>query len=65
MSIKKADRLQHGEKKYPMNNSVTRTAQTGLDELAREMQISRSELLEQIGRGILPLGRATQTHPGS
>lgn len=55
MLIKKADRLQHGEKKYPMNNSVTATAQTGLDEIAHEMQISRSELLEQIGRRFLVL----------
>lgn len=55
MTIKKADRLQHGEKKRPMNNFVTRTAQTGLDELAHEMQISRSELLERIGRRILVL----------
>ena len=55
MTIKKADRLQHGEKKRPMNNFVTRTAQTGLDGLAHEMQISRSELLEQIGRGIIKL----------
>lgn len=55
MLIKKANRLQHGEKKRPMNNFVTRTAQTGLDELAHEMQISRSELLEQIGRKMLIL----------
>lgn len=59
MLIKRADRLQHGEKKHPMNNSVTPTAQAGLDMIAREMQISRSELLEQLGRGILVLAPAT------
>ena len=61
MTIKKADRLQHGEKKYPMNNSVTPTAQSGLDSIARSKQISRSELLEQIGRGLLTLTPTTRT----
>lgn len=53
MTIKRAARCGHGEKKCYMNNSVTPTAQAGLDKLAHDMGLSRSEFLEQIGRGIL------------
>ena len=51
--IKKASRGKYGEKKASINNLVTPTAQAGLDALAHEMGISRSEFLEQIGRGLL------------
>lgn len=51
--IKKAVRGKYGEKKANMNNLVTPTAQFGLDELAHARGISRSEFLEQIGRGLL------------
>jgi hypothetical protein len=51
--IKKASRKKYGEKKTNMSNLVTPTAQAGLDAIARSMSISRSEFLEQIGRGIL------------
>jgi hypothetical protein len=53
MTIKRAPRREYGEKKCYMNNAVTPTAQAGLDAIARSMNISRSEFLEQIGRGIL------------
>ena len=45
----------YDEVKRPQTLSLTRTAVFGLDELARERGISRSELVEQVGRGIIPL----------
>ena len=51
--IKRAPRRPHGEKKASMNNLVTPTAQAGLDAIAHSMNISRSEFLERIGRGLL------------
>lgn len=51
--IKKASRGKYGQKKENMNNLVTPTAQSGLDKLAHDRGISRSEFLEQIGRGLL------------
>lgn len=60
MTIKRASRYEYGEKKCYMNNSVTPTAQAGLDKLARAMGISRSEFLERIGRGLLQVSAPTQ-----
>ena len=53
MVVKRAQRREYGEKKVCMNNAVTPTAQSGLDALAKSMNLSRSELLERIGRGML------------
>lgn len=36
--------------------ALTPTAVKGLDELAKQRELSRSELIERIGRGIIPLG---------
>lgn len=58
--IKKTPHLKHGEKKSSMNNMVTPTAQVGLNKLAHEMGVSRSEFLEQIGRGLLQVSVPTQ-----
>jgi hypothetical protein len=51
--IKKAPNRPYGEKKSSMNSMVTPTAQMGLDQLAHRMNISRSEFLERVGRGLL------------
>lgn len=51
--IKKAVRGKYGERKVHMDSLVTPTGQIGLDELAHARGISRSEFLEQIGRGLL------------
>lgn len=45
----------YGELKQPVTVSLTPTARTGLDHLSRIRQISRSELLEQLGQGRLAL----------
>lgn len=45
----------HDEVKKRVNLSLTPTAIAGLDELAQEFDLSRSELVEQIGRGTIPL----------
>ena len=45
----------HDEVKKRVNLSLTPTAIAGLDKLAQEFDLSRSELVEQIGRGKLPL----------
>ncbi len=47
----------YDEVKTRINLSLTPTAVKGLDELTSEMGLaSRSDLVEQIGRRILPLG---------
>ena len=45
----------HDEVKKRVNLSLTPTAIAGLDKLAQELDLSRSELVEQIGRGMIPL----------
>ncbi len=45
----------HDEVKKRVNLSLTPTAIAGLDKLAQEFNLSRSELVEQIGRGMIPL----------
>lgn len=54
----KAPRGQYGEKKVSINVNVTPTAAKRLNAIALEMGISRSELLEQIGRGRLLVVKA-------
>ena len=45
----------YDEVKKRVNLSLTPTAIAGLDELSQELDLSRSELVEQIGRGLIPL----------
>lgn len=45
----------HKETKERVNMSLTPTARDGLDFLATSLEISRSELIERIGRGLIPL----------
>ena len=45
----------YDEVKKRVNLTLTPTAIAGLDELAKELHLSRSELVEQIARGIIPL----------
>ena len=45
----------HDEVKKRANLSLTPTAIAGLDKLSQEFNLSRSELVEQIGRGLIPL----------
>ncbi len=43
----------HDEVKKPVNLSLTPKAIEGLDTLAAQLRLSRSEIVEQIGRGLL------------
>lgn len=45
----------YDEVKKRVNLSLTPTAIAGLDRLSEELDLSRSELVEQIGRGLIPL----------
>jgi len=45
----------YDEVKKRVNLSLTPTAIAGLDRLSQELNLSRSELVEQIGRGLIPL----------
>jgi hypothetical protein len=47
-----------------MNNAITPTAQAGLDALAKSWNLSRSELLERIGRGMLQVSAIQQESVG-
>jgi hypothetical protein len=53
MTFRRVQRWAYGEKKVYMNNAVTPTAQAGLDAIAKSMNLSRSELVERIGRQML------------
>ncbi|GAC1472018.1 MAG: hypothetical protein NVS2B14_17380 [Chamaesiphon sp.] len=53
MAIKKKPDLFYQQKKERVNVIITPSAASGLTMLAHEMGVSRSELLEQIGRGLL------------
>ena len=55
----RVSRQLYPEKKVYMNNAVTPTAQVGLDAIAASFGLSRSELLERIGRGLLLVMPAT------
>ncbi|WP_299484766.1 ribbon-helix-helix protein, CopG family [Acaryochloris sp. IP29b_bin.137] len=45
----------YDEVKGQVNLSLTATGVKGLDELAKQMGLSRSEFIEQVGRGLLPV----------
>ena len=49
----------HDEVKKRVNLSLTPTAIAGLDKLSQEINLSRSELVERIGRGLIPLAEQT------
>lgn len=53
----------YGEMKTRITVSVTPTAVNGIDAIAESMKISRSELLERIGRGLLKVTKPTQEAP--
>lgn len=45
----------YNEVKKRVNLSLTPTAIAGLDQLSQELNLSRSELVEKIGRGAIPI----------
>lgn len=45
----------YNEVKKRVNLSLTPTAIAGLDKLSQELHLSRSELVEQVGRGSIPI----------
>ncbi len=49
----------YDEVKKRVNLSLTPTGIAGLDKLSQELNLSRSELVEQIGRGLIPLAEQT------
>ncbi|MGI2903314.1 CopG family transcriptional regulator [Tolypothrix sp. VBCCA 56010] len=51
----KAKHLQRGEIKKTVSLSLSETTLQRLDSLAIALEVSRSELVEMIGRGELPL----------
>ena len=56
----KAKHREHGEIRKSVGVELTTTALQGLTLQAQQLGISRSELLERIGRGDIPLGSASQ-----
>jgi hypothetical protein len=46
---------EYGESKSGANFALTPTSLKGLTKMAKERNISRSELVERIGRGIIPV----------
>jgi predicted HTH domain antitoxin len=48
----------HGEKKQRVNVSLTQEGIEGLDKLASERNLSRSEFIEQIGRRLIAIERS-------
>lgn len=47
----------HGQIKEKVSLGLTQDGKAGLDCIAKEMNLSRSELVEQIGRGIIPIAK--------
>ncbi|MEP0924827.1 hypothetical protein [Leptolyngbya sp. ST-U4] len=45
----------YDELKKVSSFSITPTAKSGLDQLSQQLNISRSELIERIGRGLLTI----------
>lgn len=44
-----------GELKKPVTMTLTPTSVSGLDTIAHGLGISRSELVERVGRGVIPI----------
>jgi metal-responsive CopG/Arc/MetJ family transcriptional regulator len=55
---------EYNELKTRITVSITPTAVNGIDAIAKSMNLSRSELLERIGRGMLQVSAAQQERPG-
>lgn len=53
----------YDEVKGRYNMTLTPTAVKGLDALASSMNLSRSELVEQFGRGLIPILTPDLAHP--
>lgn len=54
----------YDELKEIVSISVTPTARAGLDRLSEQLNISRSELIERVGRGLLTIAElTTQVEP--
>lgn len=51
----------YGKKKSRVNLSLTKTSVDGLDRLAEMFNLSRSEFVERIGRGVIPIAITPQT----
>jgi metal-responsive CopG/Arc/MetJ family transcriptional regulator len=60
----KAKHSEYGENKKAANLSLTQTSIEGLDELAKERKISRSELVERIGRRLILLAQPEEQFLG-
>lgn len=54
----KGEGVYHDEVKKPVNLTLTPTAAGGLDAIAKSRDLSRSEMVERIGRGLIPLADA-------
>mgnify|MGYP002795112919 CR=1 FL=1 len=53
--MKKSKHRENGEIKKNISIGVTETALSGLDALAENANVSRSHLIEMIGRGEIPV----------
>jgi metal-responsive CopG/Arc/MetJ family transcriptional regulator len=49
----------YDELKEIVSISITPTARAGLDRLSEQLNISRSELIERVGRGLLTIAELT------
>lgn len=52
---KKSKHREHGEIKKQIGVALTQTGAEGLDKLAQKLLVSRSQLIEMIGRGEISL----------
>jgi hypothetical protein len=57
-SLRGQPELYEGEIKVKKSIALTATGAKGLDEVAQSFDLSRSELCEQVGRGILTVTRS-------
>lgn len=55
LNITKGEPELYDEKKKPLNLALTPTAAKMLDELAAKVGLTRSEFVERVARGLIPL----------
>ncbi|WP_416674705.1 ribbon-helix-helix protein, CopG family [Egbenema bharatensis] len=60
-TMPKAKHSEHGQEKKIISMSVPEDAVKGLDEWAKELNISRSELVTRIGLGKIPLNLSLES----
>ncbi|MCA1993600.1 MAG: ribbon-helix-helix protein, CopG family [Coleofasciculus sp. S288] len=60
----KAKHSEYGEIKKDAHFSLTPTSIEGLDKMARQRRISRSEMVERIGRGLIPVAAPEEDRLG-